>query len=251
MKMCVVKYGTLLSVLFVFSSCSVKSDRLQCPSLLFLSVFGGDEPSVSVNLSADEYDKTMHITQSEGVATVGLDLNRGEEYGLLCYSGITNQWGGLIPLGEQMPRLYALADTIVCLSDVKTYKAHLCKQFSKVYITVKGLECNSRLRSNVCGVDLNRLKPVQGQFCVEGMPTLNDDKSSYLFSFSIPRQLDKSLVLELVVNSKVVYKVELGKELHENGWDWNKQSLDDIYISIEYIENDFSISVQNWLQIEL
>ena len=104
------------------------------------------------------------------------------------------------------------------------------------------------------GLDMNDLTPLPGLFCVEQSPVIDIHSKSQHFVFDVPRQIDDSLMLEMVVESSglsPVYTYDLGKRLMESGVDWNKPSLDDVYVNIEYMDNKFVFEIQNWDKIEL
>ncbi len=247
--------GFLMAVLCAMS-CSIKSDRSACPSLLFMSVSGGDDPGVSFNVELDgEYQESVHITKVDGIAKAGFDLTKGRGYDVVSFSGVDQDWSGEIVLGEQMPSLYAYACKVDCLSDVEEIEAILQKQFCRVFIDVIGLDCRVRVRSNVCGIDVKSLAPAPGQFLVVTSPLMRSDKSGARFMVSIPRQIDSALSLELLPpdgdDQKVLFSRNVGADLMGDGIDWNKASLDDVYVSVTYVDNAFSVSVLNWEKVEL
>ena len=248
--------GLFLTVLVAAESCSIKSDRSACPSLLFMSVSGGDDPGVSFRVGLDEQCReSVHISKVDGIAKAGFDLAKGKGYEVVSFNGVDQDWSGEIELGEQMPSLYAYACRVDCLSDVEEIDAALQKQFCRVFVDVIGLDCRVRIRSNVSGVVMGSLAPVPGQFYVIAQPLMYSDKSGARYMISIPRQLDSSLSLELLPpegdDLTSLFTRNVGADLIESGVDWTSPSLDDVYINIAYVENAFSVSVQNWEKVEL
>jgi hypothetical protein len=249
-------FAFFLTVLVAAESCSVKSDRSACPSLLFMSVSGGDDPGVSFRVGLDgECRESVHISKVDGIAKAGFDLAKAEGYEVVSFNGVDQDWSGEIELGEQMPSLYAYACRVDCLSDVEEIDVALQKQFCRVVIDVIGLECRVRLRSNVVGVVMESLAPVPGQFYVVASPLMYSEKSGARYVISIPRQMDSSLSLELLPaqgdDQAAFFTWNVGADLVESGVDWSSPSLEDVYVNISYVENAFSVSVQNWEKVEL
>ena len=247
--MCIREYIFSLACALVLSSCSVKSDRTECPALLFLSVLGGEDEKVFVNIAGEDYESLMHIEKSKGVAVAGVDLKKGR-FRISAHSGGFVKSPGIIDLGEEMPQLYAYAESVECTSDVTEVLARLDKQFCRLKIKVIGLECDAQLRGNVCGMDLWDLSPISGLFYVR-KEALMSGQDARLFEFVVPRQKDSSLMLELIQDGRLLCSFELGKDLVAAGMDWNKPSLEDMEVCIQYCESGFMVTVKNWVQVEI
>lgn len=234
--------------------CSVKTDRSECPGLLYMSVYGGDEDIMYANVIGGDYEHLMRISKREGVGVAAFELPKYEVFNVMFFSGSPMSWDGTIDMGEQMPQLYAANREIICESDVTELKLKLEKQYCRLNVMVVGLDCRVRIRGDVMGLDMNDLTPLPGLFCVEQSPIIDIHRKSQHFVFDVPRQIDDSLMLEMVVESSglsPVYTYDLGKRLMESGVDWNKPSLDDVYVNIEYMDNKFVFEIQNWDKIEL
>ena len=245
-------FSVLIVSFFVLVSCSVKSDRSICPAYLYLSVFGGDEASLSVDIKSDGHNELTHISKSDGMAIAGFDLKKGTKYSITCLSGVSQGWNGIVSVGEQMPRLYAFADSFICYDDIKVMSIHLNKQYARIILTVSGIECAARVRCDVSGLDLTTLAPVSGQFCYETSPSMKS-KDNLLFFMDVPRQLDDSMMLELISEKggNVLKSIPVGKEIINSGIDWSKPSLDDIYLEIKYVDGQCTVEVQNWDRVSL
>lgn len=234
---------------FCLLSCSVKSEREQCPSLLFLSVLGGEDKDVFVSISGEDYETMMHIGKSDGVAVAGVDLKKGR-FNLSVRSGARNEWDGVIVVGEEMPQLYACAESILCTSDVTEVTAHLDKQFCRLKVKVVGIECSALIRGNVCGIDLWDMSPISGHFYAQKEALMSGNELR-LFDFSVPRQKDASLMLDLLSGQELLCSFELGQELLSAGMDWSRPSLEDMEVCIQYCETGFELLVKNWVQVEI
>lgn len=206
------------------------------------------------NVIGDDYEHLMRISKREGVGVAAFELPKYEVFNVRFFSGSPMSWDGTIDMGEQMPQLYAVNREIICESDVTELKVKLEKQYCRINVMVVGLDCRVRIRGDVMGIDMNDLTPLPGLFCVEQSPVIDIHSKSQHFVFDVPRQIDDSLMLEMVVESSglsPVYTYDLGKRLMESGVDWNKPSLDDVYVNIEYMDNKFVFEIQNWDKIEL
>lgn len=253
--MCTRFFHPLLLSVALICSCSVKSDRSACPGLLFMSVSGGDDAGVSISVrsTGSESGEKVHIEKIGGIARAGFDLNYGKNYEVCCFNGVDQNWSGEIEFGCQMPSLFAYVCEVECVSEVNELSALLAKQFCRVNIEVKGVDCAVRLRSNVCGVELSTLAPIQGHFCALAQPVMNSQAPRSHFIVNVPRQIDLSLSLDLLdaQSQEVFYTRNIGSILEAGGMDWSKDSLPDVYLTVEYVDNSFNVSVQNWEKIEL
>lgn len=250
MRKCII---SLLAVLLGCCGCSVKSDRTSCPSLLFLSVCGGEESDYRVEISEGDFRKVMHIYSLKGVAQTGIEVERNRTY-RVCVTGRTglNQVEQ-IELGEEMPEFYAFVGDIACDSDVEELTADLNKHFARLYISVTGLDCNVRVRGNVCGIKGEDLSPVGGLYCTQSQPFLVMDGNVRRFLVNVPRQIDNSLMMELIPDDGHMpfYSFRIGETIAAMGMDWTKPSLEDICVDIEYVDNTVAVGVEPWQKIEL
>lgn len=253
--MCIRIVFLLFALCFGLSGCSIKSDRSDCPGLLYIEISGGDEKRMYAELSDGEDHRTMHITKgSSGVAVAAFEVEKNEKYEARILSGVSTEWDGIIKLGAQMPPLYAYHSSVACGSEVKELKVSLEKQFARLHVEVIGLDCKVRVRGNVTGVDVKSLSPIPGLFCAEVLPTMDMKEGGLYFTIDIPRQIDDSLMLELMGSDNdlsPVYVYRLGDELKNMGVDWGIPSLEDVHVRIEYIDNKFELEVRNWEIIEL
>ena len=110
----------------------------------------------------------------------------------------------------------------------------------------------ARVRCDVSGLDLTTLAPISGQFCYETSPSMKSAENLQFF-MDIPRQLDDSLMLELISekDGRIIQSLPIGKEIIKNGVDWSKPSLDDIILEIRYVDGQCDVEVQNWDKVSL
>lgn len=236
----------------MFAGCSVKTDRSNCPSLLVLSVCGGEQSDCEVNIQGAGKDEQLHLFGMLGGH--GIELERNEVYSLAVASGAGLRQAGNLELGEEMPELYTCKQDVLCDSDVKELRVELHKEFCRLYFNLQGVDCRLRVRGNVCGYDVFTGNLILGLFCHETRPLIyTNTDAPYQYMVRIPRQIDDSLMLEFLSEDgeKDLYSYTLGKSLMEMGVDWTKENLDDIHVDINYINNEIAVSVETWHSIEL
>ena len=83
-----------------------------------------------------------------------------------------------------------------------------------------------------------------------------NNTSSY--SVRIPRQKQSDIKLDFFEKDGEdgpVGGIDLGNEMDRKGYDWTKESLDDIYIILDFVRMDFSLKIVEWnpykLEIEI
>lgn len=236
------------------SGCSVKSDRSNCPSLLYLSVWGGEQSDCELSVQGAGMDKQLHLFRNKAADRFGIELNRNEEYLLALSSGAGLRQAENLELGEEMPELYSYSRIVSCDSDVRELDVELHKEFCRLYFHLQGVDCRLRVRGNVCGFDVFHSRLVLGLFCHESHPLISSsEEGNYQYMVRIPRQIDDSLMLEFLGNEdgEVFQSFKLGKLLMEMGVDWTKPDLDDLHVSIDYFNSELVVSVQTWQKIEL
>ena len=83
-----------------------------------------------------------------------------------------------------------------------------------------------------------------------------NNTSSY--SVRIPRQKESDIILDFLEKSgddEPVGGIDLGNEMDKKGYDWTKESLDDIFVILDFVRMDFSLKIVEWdpykLEIEI
>lgn len=247
--MCRRVIAILLSVL-AFSGCSVKVDRSECPCLLYLTVAGGEDATLTLTLTSNNpvSVQTLTLHRQGEEAKAALEIQQNKEYSLLISSGNQLEEDGIIPLGSQMSELYLSYETLNCTGDVYELKSTLHKQFSRLYVNLSGIQGRMCVKSNVCGWIYQKNEAVNGRF--ECFPP---EITRGFYKVLLPRQTDSSLILEFYdeVSSIPYFVFPLGKKLEQLGVDWQKEDLEDIWIELEYYDNGINVNVETWQQIEL
>jgi hypothetical protein len=67
-----------------------------------------------------------------------------------------------------------------------------------------------------------------------------------VFSVTLPRQLDDSLIMEADMGDEVLKEFPLGYYIAESGYDWNAPDLEDLTIDLEFAVTHISMVIQGW-----
>lgn len=249
------------------ASCSIKEDRWPCPcNLIFkpgeginlnapggftLTVSNGAGKELSAELSwrqirDDDYDVAVSKGEKE------MNILSGRKDSFLSGTDL------LIVKGNQADSIYSSVCHVSCLGEEATVPVEMLKQFSTVYLTLldggERLPYYVKVRSFVEGIDLVDLKPVQGEFFFEPEP-VNGNGSQ--FEFRLPRQIPQlapELLLEiwskatsLQEEDTLLDRLPLGSLILDAHHDWEKPSLDDIHIGIDYTRAGMKININDWV----
>lgn len=261
----IIKKPYLLIFLFAMSSCSVHEDRSDCPSNLsleFSSVYETIEKYEQEDISnIDVFSKVLLLLKGED-GLVSLDtlenyptkhesrLPRMKyDFFLICgdFSFFDLKEGLKIPLGAESPKIYLSHDSLNLNEEEVIYNAKFWKAYSDVCIRIKskfiiqdyGFTIN--LVGNSVGYDLFG-NAIEGKFKAPCRKDLNG-----LFHCRVPRQLDKSLKMEIVSDSEskgeILRIFALGEFLAELGYDWTLDSLLDVYVEVDYALSTLQVDV--------
>lgn len=265
-QICKMAAGIVLAVVSL-SSCSVKEDRWPCPCYLIFKPGEGidlNEPGGFTAAVYTEAAKELSVDLTwrqirDDDYTVG--VSKGEKYVTTLIGQNKDYISGqslLIVKGNQQDSIYANALPVSCTGEVAEVPVEKYKQFSTVFLQLEdgGMEFPYfvKVKSNIDGINLMTLEPTLGEFYFEPQP-VNGIKSR--FEFRLPRQLEKyadELVLEIWVRAanrqeqdRLVDKLPLGKMILDSHHDWTKQSLDDIFIGIDYAQAVTQININDWI----
>lgn len=258
----------------LFSSC-IKEDRDKCPCYLSAAHEGFLWNSYlgklriyaygSSGLCFDDNFTKSELTNDEAMIGVTRGL-----VDVVCAGGINNMSAGLdhvlrIPVGKQCDSLFMLYDRVDAVHERAYIFGEITKQYANIRLSFNASENFKgsyavRVKSNVSAVDMFTMEPVKGEF--DYVPS-NAKKDK--FNFNLPRQLDKSMYIELYGCDKVIYNegniskdfvllttFPLGKYLvEEAGYNWSAKSLSDIEIILDFSSADMSITVEKWELVSL
>lgn len=248
----------LLAVVASFSSCTVVEDRGDCPCYLNFAhkgfnpgscngtmevvVFEGKLVSDGVYSISRLKDGTDEIPVPKGFARIG------------CVGGLSS--GRLvdslmvIPAGSDCDPIYAFSSTAEAFGEVAYVNGMIRKNHVVLRIVMENgsggvYPFSVRVGSNVSGMNLLTMEPLEGFFSHKA-----SKEAEGVFSMRLPRQMDDSMVLEILKTDGSDEKVDelpLGTYLVDGlGYDWAAPDLADINVYINYSRSSISISVSDW-----
>lgn len=236
------------------SSCSVKEDRGPCPCVL--DIFLEDSGSLAERLAVSAWN---------GSGRLFLDRIDTEKYpgayqkkvpkgyiSVCAYGGASamSLKGDrlIIPDGQQCDRIWAFrGGTVDATGESAEEHITLHKQYAVIHVRLDSLTRQSgdaRMRAvgTADGFDIATLEPSHGAFhCFAGLDAdLNHE-------FSVPRQHDDSLELEVYLDGILTRTVKIGELIANAGYSWTREDLDDIYISLGlFTSRTAAVSVNGW-----
>lgn len=240
----------LASVLLGLVGCSVKSDRTWCPCIVDLTLSGANEELVDVLAWTDTLVHSDNVRVPQEGCVHEFEAPR-RRMTVAAFSGLHScaLEGRCVvsPTGCQMDELFVWSSEIVPEGEVVTAQARQHKQHAFIHLTMvypdEGRR-QERVRfvGDVKGVDISTLLPVEGDFLVESNPVYDT-----YYRVCVPRQKDDSLVLLFPDSGR---SLPLGKYIAAVGFDWTKEDLDDIHITLSYdVELFITIEVMPWMDI--
>ncbi len=255
--------GAIIGAVGLFSSCSIKEDRSECPCWMTvglsdigdlnydeaLLLMRGNSSDDAVNY---EFSVTERIDLSGSGFTNEYEVPRGAVgvsaflYGdraiLSAASDILE-----IPIGNQMDSLYGYFKMFDTRRETVSCEIKLHKEFCTVYLIIGSTdyECPYTVEThgNVSGISTFNMLPVEGDFIYS--PTITDGQ----YVFRIPRQFDNSLTVVLKKGDEVVDTLPLGEYIAKSGYDWSGADLADISITVDIPQQQVLISVSGWENI--
>ena len=235
------------------AACSIKEDRTPCPCWLSIDftkvsqknvnvAAWGDAELFSERIAVKDYLELESYEKTVPKGYVHTSVVSGERD--MVRSGAHLN----IPLGHDADSIFAHAASVECLGEFAKDTAELHKQFARVFMTVEIPEGHEypytfRVCSDVCGMDMRDLSPVEGEFRHD--LRLGEGNISM---FCIPRQKEDGGQLRILIYDKgeVIETIPLAQWINKMGYNWIKKDLDDIYIGVDYAKAEVSITVQGW-----
>jgi len=262
--------GTLLSCRSL-----VLEDRSWCPSFLYYELLNGSLFPRYDSLLTSVYSHPKGKFIAGGTTSVGEVLDgrfhmvvRGTEavrgWGLVGWKGLTREGDAwTVPIGKEYPPLYRFTFTEPVSEESFTVPVELVKEHAKVTLQFVGFETfmgaggrfpfDVVVRSGTSGIDPQTGIPVKGPF--EFAPK---ESTIGRYEFTLPRQGDRSLTLELYGRASVYPRTgfENSYDLHDillrlGGITWEEKNLPDVYIEVDYQQTTVSVSVSPWGTVDL
>lgn len=260
------RYITVLLATLMCLSCRslVLEDRRECPAFIFFNRPDdcpvGNKETVELmvmdantleELASDKPllkeigdDYFLTIEKRPEIATVGVAGKR-----------MSNMNGTKLELPEgcQGDPIYLFSKKEPLVEESALVTLNMTKEFSRVLVRFKSEDGEFPYQvvvtANTCGIDLLSGRPVEGAFRfvpIESTPGV--------FLFTVPRQADYSLSLELWSNSES----KSGKAGHVDdlllwtalqnidGFSWAMESLPDLTVEIDYVNASVTVLVNDW-----
>lgn len=240
-----------LLLLLLACSCSVKEDRVPCPCYLDV-VFSPEERPGTVGIALWR-DVEVCRTRIEPAVLGGtwtkpvrkdmltLSVWRGDSTARASGHYLT------VPFGQQCDSLYAFHQEVDATGEKARAEVVFRKQFATVHLDIRK-DASAMLRfaflveGNTCGLDIHSFAPVPGAFRCEPVPADGDR----IVRFRVPRQSDDSLSLSLRYDGAPAGTYPLGAYIAALGYDWGTEELQDIYVVVDMILGQVTVSVARW-----
>ena len=265
---------SLLSILLLLaglSSCGklIKEDRDACPGILFFHLAdeldGEDRIDASVFLMPDQE------LAGKGTATAwdvqqkdfSFSLRRADQWGGYALRGARNcQESGTcrlgVPEGNEWDPLYIAGYSVDGRQEEVTVPLYFRKEYAALtlqfadpwqyYQEQPVFPFDIIVRGTTCGIEALTREPVSGPFYCRMR-----EYTEGTFIGLIPRQADTDLEMEIWGKEGVYEKAQLearlpiGEMMVQQGVvTWKEEDLPDIFLEVQYAQNEFLVSVLDW-----
>lgn len=233
----------LLPVITAFAllSCSVKEDRSACPCLLAINLSGPGPIEYRIE---DSIGDVLHEGTVPRDTVVYHDVPR-DRVRIIAVSGAALREEMTIPYGEQSPPLYMYHGIISASGEALKVNATLHKQFCGLTLVLDGPPGDGKpigvtVRGSVEGIGLDG-RPFDGNFNCEV------ESGTCLLPRQSPSDL---LLLDIVMQDKVVRTFSLGTYIREAGYDWTDTDLKDITICLSMSVTQITLKLGDWSHTE-
>lgn len=246
------------------ASCSVKEDRSPCPCYINLNVDqvvqnpDYTEGLVTV-MTADAIieQKRIRLADYEGKGydvvvprrTIHAMTAVGHEdlwwKTDTLYAATNLEWGPVMLAHE----------TVVCDDDDKLLTMDFHKEYCRINFVLVGVvdledyPFDIRVRANCNALRMRDGKPIRGRYTAYANPS-----NTAMYSVLVPRQEDHEMIVDLLWHSDThdytvndyVVTLEVGKQMQKTGYNWEKDDLDDVYVTIDVVKATVGISIRPW-----
>lgn len=233
-------------------SCSVKEDRAQCPCCLTidLSSMGHQEEGALTLVYFDgkdtSYTGVKELDPALAELLVKVDRKKLKR-GAWIMPGSVFKGRVTAPEGCDFPHVWMGCVEVDCREDEARDTILLHKRWCEVSVTLKGALPTSGIEAsvegNVCGYT------AEGE-CIRGGSNVGVGLVKDAFSFSVPRQLDDSLILRMGNGEPSMRVFALGRLLLEYGYDWDAEDLADVSIVLDLQRSSLDVTISAWRREE-
>lgn len=155
--------------------------------------------------------------------------------------------------GNMSDPLMAFSGEMACLGDNAEIKPVPHKQYCKVTINIIGkmpgddYPYRYRINCPYSGLDLQTLVPIEGW----GSFVLEENLQS-MMECRLIRQKSTELTMDVLRKGsedvwEKISSIRLGARLAQQGYDWTKEDLDDVTITIDFSKADVFMEIQPWV----
>lgn len=232
---------TLLSV-----SCTLKENRLDCPSSICLDLSGVEHRQVTVCVPSEEIFAQVDTrdsltfrfqTKSRRPFIVSVFQGQGE---CLYEDGAVK-----IPYGMEAPHLYSFYSEVSPEEMEVTVPVILSKNHCRLNLKFESEDIPGitelTVKGNVAGYTPDG-SVSEGRFRVE----LSVEELGVGSSLVLPRQIDNSLILEASFEDSILRTFALGEYIARSGYDWSAENLEDLDILIDLVHYTVFVTSHLW-----
>lgn len=250
----------LAVALSVLCSCSVKEDRSLCPCYVDMIVdeFVRDGfSSGTVAFSSDGFDFRDDILLADHVGggyTVAVPRSFVKA---ACVCGLDRSHisGNCIsiPEGEASDPIMSYRESFLPRGDEHLLYAVPHKQYCRIDLILENpmedYPYAFRVRSDCSGLDIFDLQPVRGSFDTSVYANALGEYSTLLLRQSPESELFLDVLLPVsgsVSDWELQYTVSLSDALEAVSYDWTKEDLDDVSLTVDYARAEVTVEISEW-----
>lgn len=263
MKSRIVKILCFQLCLLLWNCSTVKEDRTDCPCTLNVNLddFAMLHNSRSVMLQVEGGQLIRETVNPQDCICHGYDIevkrrvNRVTVVSGLDASVITGDTLSAAE-GVEADALYVFSDMVQCEGELASVVAVPLKKWCDVHIVFVGEGprdnnmCDIVLSAECRGISLSTGYPSKGEYRVLATRTKAGDTVVRL-----PRQEESSVRLDFYErnesrdysSAESVFNMEIGALMNQQGYDWSKDNLDDIYVFVDHTLMTASVEVAGWI----
>ncbi len=261
-------------MLVVWAVCAcqspIREDRSGCPATLFFEFLDsqGIGPAELMYLEASPVLGTGgRVTDTTTVGAMtdrsySLQVRRCDAvsiYGMACFGNSRIEKGSdwVVDRQQDGDHLYRFTAKAEGMEETAVIPVEMTKEHSVIQVRFVEFDQEKEqgrfpfkvvVSSQTCGIDLHSGIPVSGPYRYAP-----PERSAGEFVFTVPRQADRSLSLELwdkeadestgePLDSILLWN--LLKQL--DGFSWDMKNLPDLCVEIDYIRSEVTLSISDW-----
>lgn len=237
-------------------SCSVKEDRSACPCYLTLNFDelsnAGECGDGLVTISSDGIISQEQISVQDYFGSGYESVVPRRHVTASCVAGLAEEkWDAdilYVPDGIQWGRIMLASEGLDCKEDEYVVPMHFNKEYCTVTVEIIGISENNtpfwtvRLSASSCGIRMDDRFPVSGPYSV----IASRQGEGTVYSVRVPRQSDFDMSLDLSAKDGTSFCLDIGRLVQDQGYDWTRPDLDDIYVVVDYARAVASVDIRKW-----